>query len=646
MKAILVLILLIGIGFTVNAQYPPLPVARVKSYDQAVRDSFAAFSLKERNLRHKLDSILLYLSENPGGGPVIPQITPFNDNNGYDSTYAVSFTQKYAIPEAVENNDVVGTWMKTYTWRSGAAVTFSIYQNHQNAFAINSSTGVITIADASKINGKVVQQDTIITLLVKSTDAVHGYELDTAYVRVKENSYCKFFDYAYSGTESGTRSQPYNDLGDPAKVHGYGYFIKRGNSSTAQTYTINPGSGTPAEANPTVIAAYGTGDKPIFDGTGLGATVTCISIGGTSSNYQIYDLEIKNYPARAIYTPSSNTMKNIGIYNMKFSGNNFGNTNINYADITFDGSAGDSLNLKNHEVRNVESTGSQGPIVYAMASGVSIYNAKTSPSNADTSGSGYTFRLGPRGKLTHFYVTAGGRGMSIIYPFITVTDGYVTGCKNAGYFAVGTSPNFSTYLTINNVHFFRNRHGVYAFDNGSPRGWVIKNSIFEESTVTGIYFNNSNINNTITRCKFIDNAVNGIRMSASAATTGHMVSYCSFFNNATAAITVANSNIQSSKFYNLTSNNAIALSTNAANELRNSFYPSVTGSHVSSNNIDTDDITTADYFNNFATGDFTLKSTATNAINTGYTTGLSYDIIGTSVPQGAGTDIGAYEYKP
>jgi hypothetical protein len=146
----------------------------------------------------------------------------------YDNTYVLSVTQKFAIPEEVENGDDVGTWRKTYTWVPVGVVSYSIEQNYNSAFSIDSSSGLITIGDASKINGQVFQPDMVVNLIIRTTDSAEGFELDTARIWIKEHSYCKFIDYGYSGTENGSRTQPYNDLDDVEKIPGYGYFIKRG----------------------------------------------------------------------------------------------------------------------------------------------------------------------------------------------------------------------------------------------------------------------------------------------------------------------------------------------------------------------------------------------------------------------------------
>lgn len=92
----------------------------------------------------------------------------------YDGAYVLSITQKYAILENVSNGDDVGTCRKTYPWASVGTISYSIEQNYNNAFPSHSSSGLITISDASKINGKVVQQDTLISLIIRTIDSGEG----------------------------------------------------------------------------------------------------------------------------------------------------------------------------------------------------------------------------------------------------------------------------------------------------------------------------------------------------------------------------------------------------------------------------------------------------------------------------------------
>ena len=241
----------------------------------------------------------------------------------YDSTYVLSVTQKYAIPENVSNGDYAGTWMKTLTWKSVGTISFEIEQNYNGAFSVNSSSGLITISDATKINGKVVQQDTLINLVIRTTDSGEGYELDTAKIWVKENAYCHFYDFAGSG--AGTRADPDNYLPTGAKQLGHGYFMKRG-VTFLNGGTVTFSSHIASETHPTIVAAYGAGTKPMMRSTDdsessigftLGTYITFPYDTDSSlraENIRFYDLHMQYYYASTIRgnMPSSH----FGFYNM------------------------------------------------------------------------------------------------------------------------------------------------------------------------------------------------------------------------------------------------------------------------------------------------------------------------------------------
>ena len=78
---------------------------------------------------------------------------------------------------------------------------------------------------------------------------------------------------------------------------------------------------------------------------------------------------------------------------------------------------------------------------------------------------------------------------------------------------------------------------------------------------------------------------------------------------------------------------------------RNNFYRVICTTNTS-NNINIPDIVYSNYFIDLPNHNYTLKSTATEAIDGGYDVSLTPDIIGTTVPKGSATDIGAYEYIP
>ncbi|HBL75456.1 MAG: hypothetical protein A2W90_03760 [Bacteroidetes bacterium GWF2_42_66] len=567
----------------------------------------------------------------------------------YDSTYVLSITQKYAIPENVSNGDDVGTWKKTYTWASVGTISYSIEQNYNNAFSINSSTGLITVSNASQINGQVSQQDMLINLIIRTTDSNGGspvIELDTAKIWVKENAYCKFIDYGYSGTESGTRTQPYNDFSDITVTAGYGYFIKRGNAPTDKKYNI---SGFQASAaHPTIISAYSTGNNPMFNGSGLGSAdgvFYFLNTPSPSAYCYIFNIDIKNYPVCALRIATRSNR--FAVYNSYYEGNCRIGWN-GQADIYFYGSPADSLTNWGHELINLESYHCLSAILKTDASGVYAYNIKAAVNNP-TEAPNFRFAISYYSKLSHFLFIGGDRSLQTRFPDVVITDGIITGADEAGMFLVTdvTYNGKPTNLKIHNVLFKDNSYGIYAYNKDVNRT-AIEDCRFESNTNDGIYFYNGGFNRIIQRCSFINNGSDGIHLNRSSQTsTNLMINYNLFYGNTGYGINTSGASCATGlKVYNNTVDGNITLSGTSGSTVRNNFFKDlVEGSTpTKSNNLDIDDISVANYFVDYANHDYRLRSTAMLSINKGYNVSLTSDIAGTSVPQGSAPDIGAYEY--
>ena len=575
----------------------------------------------------------------------------------YDSNYVLSITQKYAIPENVSNGDYVGMWMKTYTWASVGTISYSIEQNYNNAFSINSATGLITVSNASQINGQISLQDVLVNLIIRTTDSGFGFELDTAKIWIKENAYCKFIDYGYTGTETGTRTQPYNDFSDiPTIIAGYGYFIKRGNTP-ANKYYIRSGFQASA-THPTIIGAYSSGNNPTFNGSGLSiedGLFKFLNTPSPSSYCYIYNIDIKNYPETALRIEARSN--HFSVYNSYYE-NNCRVAWNGLADIYFYGNPADSLTSWGHELINLESYHCKSPIVKTDASGVYAYNIKAAVYNTEPKAEAPNFRFSVSyySKLSHFLFIGGDRSLQVRYPDVVISDGIITGATErdgSGMYLV-TGDNYGgkpTNLRIHNVLFKDNLYGIYGY-NSKINGTIIEDCRFESNTNDGIYFWNGGFNRIIRRCSFINNGSDGIHLFNSSQTSTNLnINYNEFYGNAGYAINapipaVGKTCATDLKVYNNTVDGNITLSGTTGSVVRNHFFKALVEgtTPTKSNNLDIDDISTGNYFTNYAGHDYSLKSTASLAINLGYNVSLTSDIIGTSVPQGGTPDIGAYEY--
>jgi len=605
-------------------------------------------------LKSKLRNILLAGIEREYGGVTSTEVV--SSYYGYDSTSVLSCTQKFAIPEDVDNSDVVGTWLKTWTWMSGNTISYSIETNHNGAFAINSSSGVITIADATKIDGKIVATDTLINLVIRTSDPILGQELDTAKIWVKENAHCLFFDNGGAG--AGTRSDPHDDLNDAAMTTGYGYFMKRGVTFTSQTNAISTHIAT--AAHPTIIGAYGSGDRPIFDG--VGGTTQGFFFGsmadwtnGRCEYIYMYDLEIKEYHyiAMEVYSKS----KNMGFYNLYMHENDPAGVQSNFVISTND--YADTASYMPFELINCVFESSDPTHVDNLS------HIKVGASPVYITNCYFGRTLGGALRLAD-----GSYGAKIKYTTFNTLNTDLNDTHNSIQCRMHNT-------TVEDCRFIGSTHGLRTASPGDgtyfmPDNLVVRNCYFYGQLLSAIFIQpntNSDNNNVghIYENNLIKNVEEGIRfrdmktliirrntiIGGSYATYGiighssESSSGISIYYNVIYGFPDDEINIPLSTsltVYNNTVDGSITLTGSTSPITRNNFYRS---SNINtSNNIDLDDIVPTNYFIDYAGHNYRLKSTATGAIDVGYNVSLTPDMIGTTVPQGSATDIGAYEYIP
>jgi hypothetical protein len=502
---------------------------------------------------------------------------------------------------------------------------------------------LISISDASVINGKVLTQDTLINLIVRSIDPIYGFEDDTCQIRVKESKFCKFIDYNYSGTELGNRGQPLTDLNVANVAPGYAYFFKRGAKVLNKKYNI-PGLKS-TEKNPTVFGAYGSGSNPEFDGSGLIAGDGLFYFLGKpspSSNVSIYNIDISNYPASALRIASKSLR--FSINNSKYRNNCRISMDSGLADVYLYGNSADSLVNWNHELINLESVGSLCPLLKTDASGVYAYNIKAATARAESPN--FRFAISYYSKLSHFHFLGGSRSVQVRFPFVTITDGIIEGAKEAGMFLV-TNETYNgkpEKLRINNVLFKNNDNGIYGY-NANINNTTIENCRFDSNLKDGIYFHNGGEGRTIQNCSFINNGSDGIELYKSSQASNNLkIYYNLFYGNKGKAINAANASCATNLYiYNNTINGTVDL-TGSSNEIfRNNFFESVSSVTTSSNNVQLSTISLTNYFKNPAAKNFELTSSAVNAIDKGYNVGLKYDCLKVTIS--GLPDIGAFEYK-
>jgi hypothetical protein len=576
----------------------------------------------------------------------------------YDSTYVLSVKQKYAIPEVVENNDDVGIWRKTFTWMSKGTITYSIERNFRSAFSINSTSGLITISDASGINGKIVQQDTVINLIIRTTDNLIGYELDTCEIRVKEKSYCVF--YNLQGSQgNGTRANPYNTLSSVAFKPGYGYFIKRGTVSDGETTVI---SGIISEArHPMLIAAYGKGKKPVFDGTNAPAQSQCFYIGdednqeaGRCEYLYVYDVDIKDYTwcAMEVYR----TSRNLGFYNLLLHNNDINGRQSMFVISTSsyeDTTSYDPFELIDCEFDTVGRVTNFEPSHIKIGSGpIYITNCRFGSSAR----AGVRFADGNHGGvMKHCLVETGRFTDQISYYSVqvrmdntTIEDCRISGGSSSIYLTAPGDANCYEmqphHVTIKNCYL---ENAVVAGIWVAPpndqyqasTGHVYKDNLIKN---TRIGIRDRNGNGTIIQRNRIFNTSQGIYISDEWSGKGRNIKVLNnlIYGCSDKAVYIVNGDKYS--LVRNTVNGQVDVSGATNTTVINNIYSSLTGGSTVNKNLEIGSLTTSDYFVNFKENDYCLKTTASKAINQGVSDGIAQDYAFNPIV--GNPDIGAWEY--
>lgn len=579
----------------------------------------------------------------------------------YDSTYVLACKQKFAIPEDVDNGDYIGYWKKTYSWLGTGTISYSIEQNFNDAFSINSSTGLITIADASQINGKIVQQDTVINLIIRTTESIYGYELDTAEIWIKENSYCRFFNYDYVGTQTGTRAQPFDRIGDVTKTAGYGYFFIRG-VTYPNFYTGLITAIYGSETNPTLWGAYGTGTKPRCDGQGSTYHFMRESVSGVpadSSAYMyFYDFNISNYASMAVQI--SEPSKYMGFYNCEFFDNDQNSAQsaiaINTASYT-----------DNHKIRPFEFINcvmdtvarlvlqDEDSFIKTGASHTFITNCKFGPYSRYST---IRFADGWGGHVKHCWMssllspTTPRGNIFIRSDSLLIENNIIIG---GGYGIQGIAPSGQFYfvpdnlIVRNNLFYGQGLAGIRIDPptseyDGSDFNVYEDNMILKTGAAT-YGFNLEDTKNDTIRRNIISGFDIGIRIfeNTSDSSTNFFMNHNILYGN-TVALDFVSAGLNYWIYNNVFDDPIDVADATGTTIFQNNYFTSITGSpNAFTNNIDIDTITTADHFVNYAGNDYNLLATAVSAIDMGTNVGITSDYKGYMI---TGTpDIGAYEYQ-
>jgi hypothetical protein len=548
--------------------------------------------------------------------------------------------------------DVVGTidpWYVTDYLTVGTQ-KYYLTDTEGGIYAADSITGLVTIASRTGLAPGI---DTLRfrTTLGAVTDSFN------IFVTIRDSVDCYFIDPTDgSAPYLGTELNPYNSWSQVTFAPGKTYLQKRGTTYSQSTSIIIPKLNT-SVGSEIILAAYGSSvNRPIITNgiTIHGFTVRCdytwifeynfrynkeaISIQSLDHIVEYCKFsDITCYSNKAyggqIYIKKPDNIlappyywydHHFEFYDLVISDDKAGGTTEQYGIKP----EGGSCYFRNVWSYNNVSDGISIPyqsqkitIVGLLAYGNGNYQIEMSGPNHELSQS---YLVGGQSPIVvmdknsehssiHHCEIVGGTVMGGIYLYGAATNSYI-----------GRPVVYGRYITIE--------------DN------IIRNST--GSISGGIQICTGMNHLTIRRNTFYGH-VNGIRIGFVGLVADSLrdidISYNTFHTNTTRDVSIAaGSNIT---LYNNTGTGAIN-ATGGTGTIMNSFYGSISASGFSLlNNIDVDNITTSDYFTDYANGIFTLISTAIGAIDQAVDWGQDADSQGNSM-SGTGWDIGANEYQP
>lgn len=630
------------------------------------------YRLKYRGVEYKpLYSGVVYYAKYLGASP-----SPSVSGGGYDSTYAISCLQKFAIPEDVDNGDYVGTWQKSRTYMNTGSISFSLLTSHNGAFTLtqnSSTTALIEVLDATKIDGKIIQQDTMINLVIRTTESGVGYEDDTAQVWIKENTYCHFFDLDAGSDGTGSKASPFNTTSGRTYTVGHGYFFKRGTSLSNGIINMSLGHVASA-AHPTIFGAYYHGANPLFNGTSGGNSYFAfMGDWDYPTTRQVeyvdfYNLHTRNYDLAAYYV--KRISNHLGWYNCTMNNcyrvGNGQSTLVLINEFPDVGSIGDSTYAYDFEIFNcyfdttgIDRTSGGEKSFIKGAPGALIQNCYFGQIRGTITTGAYQIRFaeGSKPKLRHCYfeeIPGTQATMTSAHIQLRADDAEFTDCRFMGYgtgiyvTTPGTAGNevYPDSMTVTNC-LFRNMDyaGIYTSPSEGDAanhsvGDIIQDSKFENVPLA---LRLRDWYHPIIRRNFIQGTgATGIAVAEAAESFEINYNVIYGYTSNQIYLTLGSNHV----IYNNTVDGSINCTGVTSATARNNFYISIPGVTTQSNNIYIGGIVTSLYFNDYTNHDYSLKITAADAIDKGYDVSLTNDIIGTSVPKGASPDIGAYEYIP
>jgi hypothetical protein len=581
--------------------------------------------------------------------------------------------QTFLIPESAVNGDTVGDL--NLMWISpGQNIQFTLQNNDGGRFSIQKLTGRNTVSNHNlnyEIRISVAnanfdydsQNQRQIT--IRATDSSTGKYNDAVItIKLSKSENTIYIDPAYSGTETGSRTQPYNSWRDvtgsnnEGLIPGYTYLQKRGTTTYDRMTTYTTGTSSQHIS----LGSYGSGERPVFDGShDSNIWSTGMYLGGSTSSSATNKKPVAYYDVYSFaYT---------GGYAGIITGS-LGSNHINFYDLYFhnirehgiymlsdysDGTHGD-VDMLYHKIfdtvsEHIEGTGTDAYGFKTEAAGTEFrytvvrFNEKMGFSGASGC-SGMTISYS-QAYDSNWGIKA--HGDNIIVDHTLIQDNEKTGIYLGNFYQLNyklSNVNFhmknslvknnyegilisedAKNALIENTEFSGNTYKAIGFYrnggfNGAPENFIIKNSKFHDNAV-GIYIGNGQSpypkNITIAYNLFYDNTANPITVSDG---TDIKVYNNVFYNNA------GSYDVQVSRNELFTARN---------NLLEDGISATTHANHIVSNNINHQ----SSFFVNTGSRNFHLNS-GVSAINSGVNVGFTKDYDGKTIS--GNPDAGAFEF--
>ena len=539
----------------------------------------------------------------------------------------ISYSYQYLLThDLAKNEDFVGKFYTCFQYSALSEIVFTKVSG-SNAYNIDNSTGMVYIEDQNLLHWGYD------TLGIKVCDGIY---CDTFYlaITVKDADSCIFIDPGYTGTASGSYSQPYNSWEDINKElfkPGYAYLQKRG---TIYYGKINlTVSGT--KKKPIIIGSYGKGSKPIIDGQRddnrglyLGNWIDAIQ------HYKIYDIYVTNFNEYGILVgPNS---KHIRFYNVETHNNGTaGEPNPNFYIYNTDDDS-----KKFIKVLNLITSGAAEHGIKCQGAGIEIINL-LSHNNNQGSGIQFSGELKPviqcySSSLKYGCLYENLSGINIQGDTISIER--IKTYNNNNGVVFNDEPK---YCYITDIESYNNTYGINI--SGEPDNIFISNTYLYSNIKNGVHITSTPKNIQISKSAIYNNQNNGIAVNYNINNIN--INYNLIYNNENAGIEILNSNIieiYNNTLYNIDSLQDIVINSNSPNIImQNNIAACNDEDFKQSNNIDYTEENVM--FVDASSIDFRLFYNSP-AIDAGIDIGINYDYNSNYVPYGEAPDIGALEF--